>query len=80
MRDRLQRYIGEELLGNGHVPLGEDADLLEMGVDSVGMMTLVLFIEQEWQVHVPPEDVVLENFQSIAAIERYVRNRQSLTP
>jgi acyl carrier protein len=41
------------------------------------MMTLVLFIEEEWQVAVPPEDVVLENFQSIAAIDAYVRARQA---
>jgi acyl carrier protein len=75
MRDRLRRYIGEELLGNGHAAPGEEDDLLDSGVDSVGMMTLVLFVEQEWQVTVPPEDVVLENFQSIAAIERYVRGR-----
>lgn len=75
MRDRLKRYIGEDLLGNGHIPVGDEDDLLELGVDSVGMMTLVLFVEQEWQLSVPPEDVILENFQSIAAIERYVRAR-----
>jgi acyl carrier protein len=80
MRERLKRYIGEQLLGNGHVPLGVEDDLLEIGVDSVGMMTLVLFIEREWQVNVPPEDVVLENFQSIAAIERYIRGRAPRAP
>lgn len=75
MKDRLRRYIGEQLLNERDSALADEDDLLEHGVDSVGMMTLVLFIEEEWQVAVPPEDVVLENFQSVAAIEAYLRQR-----
>jgi acyl carrier protein len=77
MKDRLRRYITEQLLNERDSAVSDEDDLLESGVDSVGMMTLVLFIEEEWQVAVPPEDVVLENFQSIAAIDAYVRARRA---
>jgi acyl carrier protein len=75
MKDRLKRYVSEQLLSDRGLAIHDDDDLLDSGIDSVGMMSLVLFIEEEWQVAVPPEDVVLENFQSIAAIESYLRTR-----
>jgi acyl carrier protein len=75
MKDRLKRYVSEQLLSDRGLAIHEDDDLLDSGIDSVGMMSLVLFIEEEWQVAVPPEDVVLENFQSIAAIESYLLTR-----
>ena len=75
MKDRLKRYVSEQLLSDRGLAILDDDDLLDSGIDSVGMMSLVLFIEEEWQVAVPPEDVVLENFQSIAAIESYLRAR-----
>ena len=75
MRNRLKQYVSEQLLSDRGNPIHEDDDLLENGIDSVGMMSLVLFIEEEWQVAVPPEDVILDNFQSIAAIESYLRSR-----
>ena len=80
MRDRLKRYISEQLLNERTTPLADQDDLLEHGVDSVGMMTLVLFIEEEWRLAVPPEDVVLENFQSVAAIETYLQARLAGAP
>lgn len=79
MRDRLKRYIDEQLLNGRHTQIADQDDLLESGIDSVGMMTLVLFIEEEWKVTVPPEDVVLENFQSVANIEAYLRTRLAVT-
>ena len=75
MKERLKRYVSEQLLSDRGLAIHDDDDLLDSGIDSVGMMSLVLFIEEEWQVAVPPEDVVLENFQSIAAIESYLRTR-----
>jgi acyl carrier protein len=63
------------LLSDRGAPLQDEDDLIENGIDSVGMMSLVLFIEEEWKVAVPPEDVILDHFQSIAAIETYLRSR-----
>lgn len=76
MRDALKRYIAHELLGRRDaLGLADDDDLLGSGVDSVGMMSLVLFIEERWQLPVPPEDVTIENFQTVERIESYLRGR-----
>jgi len=45
--------------------LSDDDDLLTSGlVDSLGMMSLVAFIEEQFGVAVPPEDVTLETFST----------------
>lgn len=77
MKDRLRRYIDGQLLNGRNTQIADQDDLLESGIDSVGMMALVLFIEEEWKVAVPPEDVILENFQSVASIEAYLQTRMS---
>ena len=78
MKEALRRYIGRELLSDRDgAPIGDDDDLLGTGlVDSVGMMSLVLFIEEELEIAVPPEDVTIGNFLSINAIDDYLRRRQ----
>lgn len=78
MKDTIRRYIAEQLLNRSNgATVGDDEDLLGSGlVDSLGMMSLVLFIEDTFDVAVPPEDVVIENFLSIRTIEAYVRGRR----
>ncbi|MDX1531665.1 MAG: acyl carrier protein [Rhodothermales bacterium] len=78
MKDTLKRYIEQELLsGRGAVAVGDDENLLGSGlVDSVGMMSLVLFIEDAFALRVPPEDVTIEHFLSVNTICAYVQERK----
>jgi acyl carrier protein len=41
-------------------------------LDSLGILQLVLFIEEQFGIKVPDEDVLFENFQTVAAITRYL--------
>lgn len=79
MKDILKDYIAHELLSNGEkVVINEDDNLLGNGlVDSVGMMSLVLFIEDTFEIDVPPEDVTIEHFLSINTIDAYLKKRQA---
>jgi len=76
-RGTLVRFVEGELLNRPEgSELTEEQDLLTSGiVDSLGVMSLILFIEGEFGVDVPPEDVTIENFQSIAAIDDYLGRR-----
>jgi len=74
IRDRLRRFITNELLFEQSLVLNDDDDLLLSGlVDSLGVVRLVTFIETEFHVVVPPEDVVLENFQTLTAMSEYLQ-------
>ena len=76
MKERLARYITSDLLNQGDLTVADDEDLLGSGLlDSLSVMSLVHFIEQELAIDVPAEDVTIENFVSLDAIEAYLRRR-----
>ena len=71
----LSRYISQELL-DGSVAVSADDMLLADGlVDSLGMMRLVGYIGETFGVEVPPEDVVIENFSTVARMAEYLRDK-----
>lgn len=77
MKDVLARYIAIDLLNRGDLAIAADEDLLGSGLlDSLSVMSLVHFIESDLGVDVPPEDVTIENFETLAAIEAYIERRR----
>lgn len=76
MRDRLARYIAADLLNEADRVIGDDEDLLTSGLlDSLSVMSLIHFIEQDLGIDVPAEDVTIENFVSLRAIDAYLGRR-----
>lgn len=49
--------------------------LLNDVIDSVGLMRLVVFIEEKFNLTVQDEDLVPENFQNIKKISEYIRTK-----
>ncbi len=73
---RVTTFIYEDLLNSPPgLELGVDTPLLMDGlVSSIAAMRLVAFLEEQFGISVPPEDVTLENFGTIASISDYVSN------
>ncbi len=73
--DDLREFVVEELL-LGTLDVAPDDDLLTSGlVDSLGIIRLIGYIEEAFQVSIPPEDVVLENFLNLNVIDQYLSRR-----
>jgi acyl carrier protein len=70
------KYIRENLLtGKGDIELSPEDDLLGSGLlDSMGVMRLVGFVEETFNIKIPPEDIVIENFMDVQAIANYVES------
>jgi acyl carrier protein len=69
----ITEFITKELAIGRAKEVQPDDDLLATGVlDSLGLMQLVLFLEERLGVKVPDEDVVIENFQSVSALTAYL--------
>lgn len=80
VQDQITTFVRTELVDDPEVELGPDVELLLEGiVDSVGAVRLVTFIEQQWGVAVPAQDVTIENFGTIADITRYVTATRATT-
>jgi acyl carrier protein len=70
----ITKYIQENLLvGKGEIELSPEDDLLGSGLlDSMGVMRLVGFLEENFNIKIPPQDIVIENFMDVKAIMKYV--------
>ena len=75
--DEIRRYIQTELLNDPGARIEADQDLLlSETLDSLRVMRLVHHLETETGLAVPPEDVTLENFQSLRQIHAYLTGRR----
>ena len=79
MNEILIKYISEQLLNNElEDELEAQDDLLGDGIlDSLGMMKLILFIETEYKMKVPPQDMIIENFMTIQHISDYLTKQKA---
>ena len=68
----LKDYISQSLLDGRAIEADENL-LLSGLLDSLGVMSLVAFIEQQFQIAVPFEDVTIENFASLTTMTAYIR-------
>jgi len=53
---------------SGGIPF--DRDLVDIGMTSVDMVSLMLAVEAEFDLMIPESEMTPRNFQSISAIER----------
>ena len=77
MEKEILTYIKDNFL-NGQMDedlLPQD-DLLGSGIlDSMGFMRLVMFIETELGIKIPPEDMTIENFMTVENITTYLKSK-----
>jgi len=78
--NELAAFIRTELLHGRSVNFDADQDLLSAGIiDSLGILRLVAFMEDQLGIQVLDEDVVFENFSSIKVMNDYVCGRLAAT-
>jgi acyl carrier protein len=77
MHQTLKNFIFEELVQIDDIAsFTENDDLLEAGLDSMGIMRLVLFIEEELGVSLPDEEIEPDNIQTLAAIVSWIERHR----
>ena len=73
MKQKLRDFIFHELI---FVPkpeqFGDDDNLLEAGLDSMGIMRLIMFIENEFGVTLPDTEIEPDNVQSFNRLEQWI--------
>jgi clorobiocin biosynthesis protein CloN5 len=68
---------GELVSPDSAIEIDADTPLIDRGIlDSLGLLQLMLFIEQQSGVRVPDDEVTLENFRTIDSIGAMVRRLQ----
>lgn len=74
--DELTDFVKKEILHGRNVDLEAEDDLFSTGIiDSLGILRIVAFMEEDLGVKVNDEDVVFENFKNISAMAAYLDKR-----
>ena len=78
----IKEYIIKEFMFDKPTTvLDNDLSLIEEGIiDSLGIFLLIAFIEDQFKIKIRPEDVVMDNFESVNAIKRLISPRLPSTP
>jgi acyl carrier protein len=73
--DRIRAFIKQEVILNDEAELANDTPLLEGIIDSLALMQLVAFLEEEFETEIDDTEIRAENFRTVADIERLVEER-----
>ena len=77
IEDAVRNFIAENILfsGNGY-PFADEASFMEEGVvDSMNVLELVMFVEENYKFTVEDHEVVPDNFDSVSKLAGYIRSR-----
>jgi acyl carrier protein len=80
IREKIRGYIEENFLYmQPDFVLGDDDRLLERGVvDSMGVVEMLAFIEDEYGVKAADDEISEANLGTLRAIARFVASRQAV--
>jgi acyl carrier protein len=74
MVEEITNYIKEEI----DVLVTQEEELLSSGlIDSITIMKLIAHLEETYYIKVPPQDMVIDNFNTITSITKYITQQQN---
>lgn len=81
IQTQIREYVAKNLLfSDNGFRYSDDASFLEEGiVDSMGVLELVLFIEEMFGVTVEDAELTPDNFDSVNKLANYVQRRLSVS-
>ena len=66
-------FVQEEAGREKAVAVTPDTDIIGQGlVDSLGIFKLIAYVEESFHVTIEPEEVLLENFQTLTALRNLI--------
>jgi acyl carrier protein len=75
----IRDFIQGHILAAGQALL-EDTDLKEAGIDSFSMVEIILFMERQFAISIPDEELVPEHFRNLQSLTRLVSRLSSNRP
>ncbi len=75
----IRTHIAQNILFSKTYAHPDDASFLEEGIiDSMNVMELIMFVEEKFGVAVADDEIVPDNFDSVARIAAFVRRKRAI--
>ena len=76
MKEKIIEYIKKDISNDPSEDIDVNEDLLGNGIiDSIGMIKLISFLQEEFEIEVPSEDMTVENFMTVQNIMAYISKK-----
>lgn len=76
----IRNHIAQNILFSKTYAHPDEASFLEEGIiDSMNVMELIMFVEEKFGVEVADDEIVPDNFDSVARIAAFVRRKSAVT-
>ncbi len=76
---RIRTFLVERFPSARARPIGDDDQLLANGIlDSLGVLDVVAFLEQEFAITIVDDDLLPENFETLRRLTSFVAERQAV--
>ena len=78
IKDQVRTFVRSNFYVPEAVTLSDDASLLEQGIiDSTGVLELVTYIEETFDIAIDDSEMVPQNLDSIASIAAFVERKKA---
>jgi len=78
---QVRQFIRQDLAAGGAMALADTDPLVERGVlDSMGVLRLILFLEERFGIRVADQELVPENFGTLERIGALVARKKGAPP
>ena len=72
----IRSFISENFLFGDDVQLDNDTSFLDAGIiDSTGVLELISFVEETYNIKVDDEEIIPENFDSLKNVSDYLEQK-----
>jgi acyl carrier protein len=78
IEDKVRGFVVEIQDGQATGEIPDDLAIIEVGlIDSLAILQLVSYLEDEFGIAVADDDLVADHFGTVSAIAAFVRSRQA---
>jgi len=79
IQKRVREYVVESfLVGDEESEFSDDQSFLDSGlIDSTGILEVIAFLEDEFEIEIDDEEMVPENLDSVSNISHFVASKRS---
>ncbi|CAG0936970.1 D-alanine--poly(phosphoribitol) ligase subunit 2 [Thermoflexales bacterium] len=77
----IRNHIAKNILFNDKgYPYSDEASFVEEGIiDSMNVMEMILFVEENFGIEVADEEIIPDNFNSVRKMADYIRRKAPVT-
>jgi len=71
--NRLREFIANNFLFSAEFSLGDEDSFMETGIlDSIGVLHIILFLEEDYHINMSDDEIIAENLDSIHNLKKFV--------